>query len=69
MRKRIDIKADVLIIGGGSAGCLAAIKAKELNPSLEVVIFEKGDIKRGGSIAMGMDALNIAAVPGVDLVR
>ncbi|MFZ5631659.1 MAG: fumarate reductase/succinate dehydrogenase flavoprotein subunit [Bacillota bacterium] len=66
MGKRLEIKADVLIIGGGSAGCMAAIRAKELNPDLDVVIFEKGDLKRGGSIAMGMDALNIVAVPGVD---
>lgn len=66
MGKRLEIKADVLVIGGGSAGCMAAIRAKELNPDLKVVIFEKGDLKRSGSIAMGMDALNIVAVPGVD---
>jgi len=60
------VKADILIIGGGSAGCMAAIRAKEINPALEVVIFEKGDLKRGGTIAMGMDALNIVAVPGID---
>ena len=60
------MKADVLIVGGGSAGCMAAIRAKEINPALEVVIFEKGDLKRGGTIAMGMDALNIVAVPGMD---
>ena len=45
---------------------MAAIRAKEINPALEVVIFEKGDLKRGGTIAMGMDALNIVAVPGID---
>ena len=66
MRNRLVIKADVLIVGGGSAGCLAAIRAKELNPGLEVVILEKGEIRRSGSLAMGMDALNIVAVPGVD---
>ena len=66
MDRRIDLNADILIIGGGSAGCLAAIRAKELNPDLEVVVFEKGDLKRSGSLAMGMDALNIAVVPGVD---
>lgn len=60
------LKADVLIIGGGSAGCMAAIRAKEMNPELEVVVFEKGDFTRGGTIAMGMDALNIVAVPGCD---
>ncbi len=57
------LDADLLIIGGGSAGCMAAIRALELNPDLKVVIFEKGDIKYSGSIARGMDALNIVAIP------
>ena len=57
------LKADLLIIGGGSAGCLAANRALELKPDLTVVIFEKGDIKYSGSIARGMDALNIVAIP------
>ncbi|MBW1960122.1 MAG: FAD-binding protein [Deltaproteobacteria bacterium] len=57
------IDSDLLIIGGGSAGCMAAIRALELNPALKVVVFEKGDIKYSGSIARGMDALNIVAIP------
>ena len=59
------IDCDVLIIGGGSAGAMAAIRAKEVNPGQRVVVFEKGDIKYSGCIARGMDALNIVAVPGV----
>jgi succinate dehydrogenase/fumarate reductase flavoprotein subunit len=59
-----NIDADILIIGGGSAGCMAAIRALELNPELKVIIFEKGDIKYSGSIARGMDGLNIVAIPG-----
>ena len=55
--------ADLLIIGGGSAGCMAAIRALELKPDLKVVIFEKSDIKYSGSIARGMDALNIVVIP------
>ena len=57
------LNADILIIGGGSAGCMAANRALEINPTLRVVIFEKGDIKYSGSIARGMDALNIVAIP------
>ncbi len=57
------IKTDLLIIGGGSAGCMAAIRALDLQPDLDIVIFEKGDIKYSGSIARGMDALNIVAIP------
>ena len=57
------VETDLLIIGGGSAGCMAAIRALELNPELSVVVFEKGDFKYSGSIARGMDALNIVAIP------
>ncbi len=57
------LQADILVIGGGSAGCMAANRALEINPHLKVVIFEKGDIKYSGSIARGMDALNIVAIP------
>ncbi len=56
---------DILIIGGGSAGAMAAIRAKELDPSQRVIVFEKGDITYSGCIARGMDALNIVAVPGI----
>ncbi|MEE9610406.1 MAG: FAD-binding protein [Desulfatiglandales bacterium] len=59
------IDADILIIGGGSAGIMAAIRSKELNPEQRVVVFEKGEIKYSGCIARGMDALNIVAVPGI----
>jgi succinate dehydrogenase/fumarate reductase flavoprotein subunit len=58
-------RADVAIVGGGSAGCMAANRVLELNPSLKVVIFEKGDIKYSGAIARGMDALNVVAIPNV----
>ena len=57
------VDADLLIIGGGSAGCMAAIRALELNPELKIMFFEKGDIKYSGSIARGMDALNVVAIP------
>jgi len=59
------LKTDVLIIGGGSAGCLAAIAAKDADPNLGVTIFEKANVKRSGSLATGMDALNVVAVPGI----
>jgi len=59
------IQADVLIIGGGSAGAMAAIRAKEIDPAQRVVVFEKGHILYSGCIARGMDALNIVAVPGM----
>ncbi|WP_036479671.1 fumarate reductase/succinate dehydrogenase flavoprotein subunit [Myxosarcina sp. GI1] len=58
------LKTDVLIIGGGTAGTMAAIKAKQANPEAEVLILEKANIRRSGAIAMGMDGVNTAVIPG-----
>ncbi|KKI90635.1 oxidoreductase [Bacillus sp. SA1-12] len=55
---------DVLIVGGGTAGTMAAIKAKETNRDLQVLIIDKADIRRSGAISMGMDGLNNAIIPG-----
>jgi len=55
---------DVLVIGGGTAGPMAAVKAKEANPALRVLLLEKANVKRSGAISMGMDGLNNAVVPG-----
>jgi succinate dehydrogenase/fumarate reductase flavoprotein subunit len=55
---------DVLVIGGGTAGPMAAAKAKEANPNLKVLLLEKANVKRSGAISMGMDGLNNAVVPG-----
>jgi succinate dehydrogenase/fumarate reductase flavoprotein subunit len=60
-----NIKTDILVIGGGSAGCMAAIKAKDVDPRLSVTVVEKAHVRRSGAVAMGMDAMNIVAVPGV----
>ena len=60
--KKID--ADVIILGGGSAGTFAAIKAKETNPKCRVVVLDKGPLETSGAIGRGMDALNIVSVPG-----
>ncbi|MBU1275502.1 MAG: FAD-binding protein [Proteobacteria bacterium] len=59
------INADVVVVGGGSAGVMAGIRAKEVAPDQEVIVLEKGDAKYSGCIARGMDALNIVAVPGI----
>ncbi len=60
------ITADILIIGGGSAGSMAAIRAKELFPDGKVVLFEKSDFQYSGTIPRGMDALNVVTVPGIN---
>ncbi len=60
---------EVAIVGGGAAGCLAAISAKDARPDAEVVILEKASIRRGGSIACGMDAINVVVIPGISTVE
>src|SRR6201991_966812 len=59
-----QVQCDVLVLGGGTAGPMAAIKAKEKNPKLRVVLMEKANVKRSGAISMGMDGLNNAVIPG-----
>lgn len=49
--------ADVLIIGGGTAGCGAAIWLGE-HTDLDVLIAEKANITRSGCLAAGVNALN-----------
>ena len=60
--ERID--ADVLIIGGGTAGCYAALTLADRNPELRVVIAEKANIKRSGCLAAGVNALNAYITKG-----
>jgi succinate dehydrogenase/fumarate reductase flavoprotein subunit len=60
----IIAEVDVLVIGGGTAGPMAAVKAKEKNPAAKVMLLEKANVKRSGAISMGMDGLNNAVIPG-----
>ncbi len=55
---------DVLVIGGGTAGPMAALRAKRRNPDATVVLLEKANVKRSGAISMGMDGLNNTVIPG-----
>ncbi len=59
-----EVETDILVIGGGTGGPMAAIKAKEKNRGLRVLLLEKANVKRSGAISMGMDGLNNAVVPG-----
>ncbi|MAI45634.1 MAG: fumarate reductase/succinate dehydrogenase flavoprotein subunit [Hyphomicrobiaceae bacterium TMED74] len=59
-----EVSCDVLVIGGGTAGPMAALKAKLKNPKANVILLEKANVKRSGAISMGMDGLNNAVIPG-----
>lgn len=59
-----ELDYDIVVIGGGTAGPMAAIKAKQRNPALRVLLLDKAHVKRSGAISMGMDGLNNAVIPG-----
>lgn len=61
--KTEKISTDVLIIGGGTAGCYAALIISE-NSDKKVLICEKAHIKRSGCLAAGVNALNAYIVEG-----
>ena len=55
------IRTDILIIGGGIAGCFAAIKARREGRS--VAILDKATLRRGGSVGPGMDHVSLGVHP------
>ncbi|MBM2832074.1 MAG: putative fumarate reductase flavoprotein subunit [Dehalococcoidia bacterium] len=44
---------DVLVIGGGTAGCLAAVSARQ--QGAQVVVAEKASVSRSGAMSSGLD--------------
>lgn len=57
------LHTDILIIGGGTAGCYAALTVAEKS-DLSVIIAEKANIKRSGCLAAGVNAINAYIVKG-----
>ncbi|MBQ7679410.1 MAG: adenylyl-sulfate reductase subunit alpha, partial [Butyrivibrio sp.] len=55
--KTRTLETDVLIIGGGAAGCYAGIMLGE-HSQLSVVVADKADLRRSGCLAAGINALN-----------
>jgi len=69
------LKTDLLIIGGGTAGCYAAITAasnadgvqdaaENKGACLKILVVEKANIKRSGCLAAGVNALNAYITEG-----
>lgn len=63
------LKTDLLIIGGGTAGCYAAITAasnaaENKGAGLKILVVEKANIKRSGCLAAGVNALNAYITEG-----
>ncbi|MFF4250980.1 fumarate reductase/succinate dehydrogenase flavoprotein subunit [Streptomyces sp. NPDC001663] len=57
-----EISCDVLVVGGGTAGTMAALTAAEHGAN--VLLLEKAHVRHSGALAMGMDGVNNAVIPG-----
>ena len=57
------LHTDILIIGGGTAGCYAALTIREKS-DYSVIIAEKANIRRSGCLAAGVNAINAYILPG-----
>lgn len=58
----VRLDCDVLVIGGGTAGTMAALTAAE--NGAQVLLLEKAHVRHSGALAMGMDGVNNAVIPG-----
>ncbi len=57
-RKTIRVDSDVLVVGGGMAGCGAAYESRYWGRDKKVVVVEKANIERSGAVAQGLYAIN-----------
>ena len=60
MKERL--RTDVLIIGGGTAGCYAALTIGKASDA-HIIVAEKAHIKRSGCLAAGVNAINCYILP------
>ena len=57
-RKTVFVDSDILVIGGGMAGCGATYESRYWGRDLKVVCVEKANIERSGAVAQGLYAIN-----------
>src|SRR3954470_20967971 len=62
LEERRELECDVLVVGGGTAGTMAAITAAEAGA--DVLLLEKAHGRHSGALARGMDGVNNAVIPG-----
>lgn len=56
----VEVKTDILILGGGMAACGAAVEASHWakKHGLKVTLVDKAAMDRSGAVAMGLSAIN-----------
>ena len=52
------VDCDLLVVGGGFAGCGATFEARYWGRNLKIVLVEKAAIERSGAVAQGLSAIN-----------
>src|ERR671924_2252856 len=63
------VTTDILILGAGGAGLLAALHAKQARPELDVTIAVKGLLGKCGCTRMVQGGYNVALAPGDSVER
>ena len=51
------LETDILVIGGGTAGCYAALTLSKVEKN-NIIVADKANIKRSGCLAAGVNAIN-----------
>jgi adenylylsulfate reductase subunit A len=57
-RNTVFVDADILVVGGGMAGCGATYESRYWGRDLKIVCVEKANIERSGAVAQGLYAIN-----------
>ena len=57
-KKTVFVDSDILVVGGGMAGCGATYESRYWGRDLKVVCVEKANIERSGAVAQGLYAIN-----------
>src|SRR5262249_6548932 len=63
------LDTDILVLGAGGAGLVAALHAKQADPGLDVVIAVKGLLGKCGCTRMVQGGYNVALAPGDSVER
>jgi adenylylsulfate reductase subunit A len=57
-KKTVFVESDILVIGGGMAGCGSTYESRYWGRDLKIVCVEKANIERSGAVAQGLYAIN-----------
>ena len=63
------LQTDILIIGAGGAGLMAALHAAQANPDLDITVAVKGLLGKCGCTRMVQGGYNVAINPGDSIER